>query len=612
MINRPNLLISLPVNQQTIPLLGNLLVQGVNVDASMICSLEQYLSVVEVYLRSLESRLDAGNGIEHIVSVASFFIGDIDEHVNRRLESFTGEGVEARRAGALVDEIGLAIAKLAYAQFNVSFEDERFSRLAQAGGRRQRPLWARLDGNKSVRPQEYIQKFVSPRTIIAASSELLESGRSELDLRVTLDEGLSEARGKLQALTSIGILMEQIALDIERSRFEQRRQAYLGALSEVSTKTNHFQLELGPIQEAYRKILDELDSNDVSRRIWQADASLWSQDRRKQKNISGLFGWLELSGHISSIMEECQAVSKTLVSENFTKLSLVCPGSIGSLMHALGEQFTHPSRDLILIEPNSPERLVGAKGVGSNGNHYLFIVDRSDNEFIEKTLSSTLDHLREGGVSDPDAYVTIIAQPEVLQAYQKAGRDSWRSLTLPKDVPLHFSGLSYPGLLVASWLDVDLVAIRDGVVEALNRCLPAVPVERNPAIALASVIEAGLRSAFDTLELAADSCWSSYLPWIEGLISECGLLRSSEVYIDDRGDHVEHKPNDQSVSIFLRDSTGRGVQLDDPAGMGRPVKILDLPFSAEGVGTLFALVQFTFTVLGHLQGLNPFETRLEQ
>ncbi|MGD8621276.1 MAG: transaldolase family protein, partial [Anaerolineales bacterium] len=135
LINRPNVLISIPADREIIPLFAELFEQGINLNASMICSLEQYLSVVEVYLQSLEARLEAGKGIEHIVSIASFLIGDADKQINELLGRFTGDGAEALRAGALIDEVGLAIAKLAYAQFNVSFNDERYLRLAQAGGR---------------------------------------------------------------------------------------------------------------------------------------------------------------------------------------------------------------------------------------------------------------------------------------------------------------------------------------------------------------------------------------------------------------------------------------------------------------------------------------------
>ncbi|MGD8848673.1 MAG: transaldolase family protein [Anaerolineales bacterium] len=608
LINRPNVLISIPADREIIPLFAELFEQGINLNASMICSLEQYLSVVEVYLQSLEARLEAGKGIEHIVSIASFLIGDADKQINELLGRFTGDGVEALRAGALIDEVGLAIAKLAYAQFNVSFNDERYLRLAQAGGRVQRIVWTGFGYRDRITLWENVQRLISPGTLIAVNLEMLDAPPADIDFGGVLEQGLSEARGKLQALESIGISMEQVAEDVVNSHMETRRHAYLDALNSIGKELHRLVLELEPIQHYYGTILSELEAHDVCRRIWQVDASLWPQERRASRKISSYAGWLELPDHLNLIMEDCRAFSRKLSDQQIATLSIVCSGSVGEFLSALSDRYKQTDRTLNIIHPGSMGELDGISAAECAETYHVFVVDGANRQVISGIIEAVWKRYQENGCETPADHLAVVAGPEACQFIQKSVTGIQQIFMLPEDIPFHFSALSYPGMLGACWLNIELEAIGDGLAGMMNRCLPTVPTARNAGIALAAAIEAGNRAGVKRLELSADGSWLPFITWIESLLSEASLLNSSGLQIS-RSDApgTLESLDGQSLGLFLSDKAMIPRHIDEETSLSSPVKILEFDPCPQSLGELVGQFLFATAVLGHLQKVNPFD-----
>ncbi|MEJ2480637.1 MAG: transaldolase [Acidihalobacter sp.] len=143
-VNRANLMIKVPATREGIPAIRELLENGLNINVTLLFSVERYRDVLGAYLDALEARLDAGLPLEDINSVASFFVSRVDGKLDKALE---GNG--SADALALRGRCAVANAKVAYAHMQEVMASERWQRLAAAGAKPQRLLWASTSTKKT-------------------------------------------------------------------------------------------------------------------------------------------------------------------------------------------------------------------------------------------------------------------------------------------------------------------------------------------------------------------------------------------------------------------------------------------------------------------------------
>ena len=145
MVDRPNLLVKIPATPVGIPAIQQALTDGININITLIFSIEAYKAVTEAYLSALEDRNASGKDISHMASVASFFVSRVDTLVDKLLEDkikATSDSAEQQRLKALEGKAAIANARLVYQEFKRIFNTPRFESLKHSGAHVQRPLWA--------------------------------------------------------------------------------------------------------------------------------------------------------------------------------------------------------------------------------------------------------------------------------------------------------------------------------------------------------------------------------------------------------------------------------------------------------------------------------------
>jgi transaldolase len=155
-LERPNVMIKVPATAPGVPAIEELTAHGVNVNVTLLFSLERYEQVIEAYLTGLERRVDAGEPLDRIASVASFFVSRVDAKADRLLAP--GSRLRGR--------VAIANARRAYARFLARFDGERWAALQAAGARPQRPLWAST-GTKDPAYSDvlYVERLITPGAI---------------------------------------------------------------------------------------------------------------------------------------------------------------------------------------------------------------------------------------------------------------------------------------------------------------------------------------------------------------------------------------------------------------------------------------------------------------
>ena len=235
-VNRPNLMIKIPATSAGLPAITAAIAAGINVNVTLIFSLERYAEVLEAYARGLEQRLAQGLPIDHIASVASFFVSRIDTLVDSRLQQLIAAGgVQAAQATALLGKAAIASARLAYANFKMFTASPRWGKLAQVGAQVQRPLWASTSTkNPAYRDVLYVEELVGPHTVNTVPPQTLAAFLEHGVVRPSsLEEDLPAARKGLDELESLGIPMAQVTAQLEEEGVKAFAEAFtvlLGAI----------------------------------------------------------------------------------------------------------------------------------------------------------------------------------------------------------------------------------------------------------------------------------------------------------------------------------------------------------------------------------------------
>lgn len=203
-LDRPNAMIKVPATPEGIPAIRRLIGSGINVNVTLIFSLQAHCDVMESYISGLEDLAAAGGDLSGVSSVASFFVSRVDTAVDGLLS-------ECGVAGELEGKAAIANARMAYRNFREAFGGERFEALRARGARAQRPLWASTS-TKSPAYSDllYIDNLIGPDTVNTMPPPTLTAFIDHGDVRRTIDQDDAGAEQTLQALEAVGVSMDAV------------------------------------------------------------------------------------------------------------------------------------------------------------------------------------------------------------------------------------------------------------------------------------------------------------------------------------------------------------------------------------------------------------------
>lgn len=186
-VARPNVMIKVPATVEGIPAIEALTAEGINVNITLMFSLQHYEAVAQAYLRGLDRHPTP----KHVASVASVFVSRLDTVADRLLQD-----IGSPQALALRGTIAIANARRIYHRFKEIFQGERFARLAQRGARVQRPLWASTGTkNPSYSDVLYLESLVAPDTVTTVPPKTMDAFRDHGRVQVTLGTEKTDAEG---------------------------------------------------------------------------------------------------------------------------------------------------------------------------------------------------------------------------------------------------------------------------------------------------------------------------------------------------------------------------------------------------------------------------------
>jgi transaldolase len=217
MLARPNIFIKVPATTEGLSAIQELISEGINVNVTLLFGLPRYRQVADAYLAGLAARAANGKPVDHVASVASFFVSRIDGLVDPMLERIIAQGGEkADLAKTVRGQVAIASAKMAYQLYKEIFGSGRFKTLADRGAPAQRLLWASTSTkNPDESDVKYVEALIGPDTVNTAPLETLAAYRDHGDPKARLEQDIMEARLVMERLQTLGINIDQVTQQLE-------------------------------------------------------------------------------------------------------------------------------------------------------------------------------------------------------------------------------------------------------------------------------------------------------------------------------------------------------------------------------------------------------------
>ena len=241
-VDRPNCFIKIPGTQEGLPAIEEMLYEGININITLLFSIERYVEVAEAYIRALERRVDEGKSLSDIASVASFFLSRIDVLVDNKLDSILDtESDESIKeiARDIKGETAIASAKIAYQKFQKIFSGERWDRLEKQGAHVQKPLWASTSTkNSDYRDVRYVENLIGENTVNTLPDETIDAFADHGEIRPnSVEEEVDKAYETLEMAEKIEINMEDVTSQLVGEGIRKFISPYEDLLESIEEKS---------------------------------------------------------------------------------------------------------------------------------------------------------------------------------------------------------------------------------------------------------------------------------------------------------------------------------------------------------------------------------------
>ena len=613
-LGRPNAMIKVPATPEGIPAIRNLIGQGININVTLIFSLEMYARVRQAYVSGLEDLVNAGGDPSAVSSVASFFVSRVDTAVDGLLEN-GGENVSH-----LLGKAAVANARIAYQDFKETFTTTTFQALSTKGARVQRPLWASTSTkNPEYSDVMYVETLIGPDTVNTMPDATLTAFLEHGTARHSIEDDVHEARETLRSLESAGISMDAVTTQLMHDGVKAFADSFDELIENISAKRERLLIasaapagvSLGKARATADEAVASLQGSDAIARIWSKDHTLWSDDPTE---IADRLGWLDMASSMLRQVDDLTAFADEVRHDGIEHVVLLGMGGSSLGPEVLGQCFG--GRDgfpeLIVLDSTLPSRIrTVAKTI--DPARTLFLVSSKSGSTIEPNmLYKFFRRLVEDAVDPADAgnsFVAVTDRGTPLDDLAK--RDGFRrTFRNPPDVGGRYSVLSYFGLVPAALIGLDLRSLLKGAVSMQSVCGPDVRASANPGAWLGAVIGGLALSGRDKLTIMTSPSLAPFGLWAEQLVAESlgkggrGVvpivgepLMALEAYGNDRHFvYLKLAGEDSDVDAFA----------DSLSLRGHPVIRYELDGLIE-LGVEFYRWEFAIATAAAVMGVHPFD-----
>ncbi|MBD6615933.1 transaldolase [Komarekiella sp. 'clone 1'] len=223
-IGRENLMIKIPGTEAGLPAVEQVIAEGMNVNVTLLFSVDSYINTAWAYIRGLEKRVAEGKDISNIASVASFFLSRIDSNIDAKIDDKLKKGVDdiavEAKLKAVKGKVAIANAKIAYQEYKKIVNSDRWQALAAKGAKVQRLLWASTSTkDPNYNDVMYVDELIGPDTVNTLPPATITACADHCDVANRVETNVEEAYTLLENLKDpdinidLGKVMDELLVE---------------------------------------------------------------------------------------------------------------------------------------------------------------------------------------------------------------------------------------------------------------------------------------------------------------------------------------------------------------------------------------------------------------
>lgn len=622
-VNRRNLMVKVPGTKPGLTAIRTLIGEGINVNVTLLFSQQVYAEVAEAYVSGLEAFAKKGGDPHKVSSVASFFVSRIDTLVDNELDkkiAATADPAAKARLQGLKGKVAIANAKLAYQLYRKIYADERWQRLAQQGAQTQRLLWASTGTkNKAYSDVLYVDELIGLDTVNTMPPATMDAYRDHGRPRASLEEDAAGARAVMAALPDAGVSIEAVtaklvedgvrqfadAADQLYAAVQKKRRTVLGG----KLNTMNYRLP-AEIEKDVQAALEDWRNEGKVRRLWAADASLWTEEDEAK-----WLGWLCVVDQQLKGVAHLQDFADDVKQAGFRDVLLLGMGgsSLGPEVFAetFGAKPGFPK--LHVLDSTDPAQIRRFEG-NIDPARTLFLVSSKSGSTLEPNIFKQYFYERaKQAVGAQEAAKRFVAVTDPGSSLEKIARtEGFRCIFhgLPS-IGGRYSVLSDFGMAPAAAIGIDLRAFLDSTAEMVRSCAASSPPVENPGVILGAILGTCQRRGRDKVTIIASEGIADFGAWLEQLLAEStGKLGKGLVPVDAEPLGAPTVYGNDRVFAYLRLAADRDAEQDRAVAAleaaGQPV-VRIVVSDVMQLGQEFFRWEMATAVAGSIIGINPFD-----
>ncbi len=528
-VGAPNLMIKIPATKEGVVAIRKAIAAGINVNATLIFSLDRYAEVIDAYLGGLEDRLKAGERIDEISSVASFFISRVDTKVDGFLQRMVNAGeIEANEAAKLQGKAAIANARLAYQLFADTVQSSRFRALQSKGARPQRPLWASTSTkNPNYRDVVYIEELIGKDSVNTIPPATLAAFRDHGKVEKKIDSDLHRAEEVIRELADIGIEMEIVTSQLEVEGVQAFIDAYKELIGSIQTKVLEYQKGIRSLEKLYKASLSRMADLNIIDNLFSGDPAPWVKDEAERKEFKQRLGWLKAPAVNRESINEYDIFRQELLENGFEKVLLIGMGGSSlapEVFSLLSQHLSGENQDglaLGILDSTDPASVkVAADEFPIKNSLYLISSKSGTTSEINANFKYFWNLTEKEFHSQSGTRFAAITDPGTTLEELAREREFRKVFLGDPNVGGRFSALTPFGLVPAALMGLDIPEILDLADEMMLSCMPGKVTEKNPGLSLGTLIGTAASAGRDKLTLITDLEMESFGSWLAQLLAE--------------------------------------------------------------------------------------------
>ncbi|HZT87432.1 MAG TPA: bifunctional transaldolase/phosoglucose isomerase [Stellaceae bacterium] len=622
-VDRRNLMVKVPGTAPGIPAIRTLIGEGININVTLLFSSQVYEQVAEAYISGLEDFVAKGGDPHRVASVASFFISRIDSLVDSELDkriAATGDAAAKRKLEGLKGKVAIANAKLTYQLYKKIYSSDRWQRLAQKGAQTQRLLWASTGTkNKAYSDVLYCDELVGADTVNTMPPPTMDAFRDHGRPRSSLEEDVAGAETIMKALPEIGISIDEVtkklvgdavqlfadAADQLYAAVQKKRRMILGP------KLNTMSYKLPEnLDKEVKDTLEDWRKNGKIRRLWHADASLWTE-----ADESKWVGWLGIVDEQIKGVAALQNFATDVRRGGFRDVLLLGMGgsSLGPEVFAetFGSKPGYPK--LHVLDSTDPAQVRSFENRVDLKNTLFLVSSKSGSTLEPNIFKAYFFERAKAAVGADEAPKRFVAITDPGSAVERLARsEGFRHVFhgLPS-IGGRYSVLSNFGMVPAVAIGIDPKAFLESTAEMVRSCAPSAPPAENPGVILGAIMGICQRHGRDKVTIIASKGISDYGAWLEQLLAEStGKIGKGIVPVDAEPLGAPAVYGNDRLFAYLRLSSDQDSEQERAVAAleaaGQPVVRIVVSEPMQ-LGQEFFRWEMATAVAGSVIGINPFD-----